>query len=933
MFVELVYNAALLVTLSVFYGALSRFRTGDNFLYKIFVGLLFGFIAVAGMNIPVYYAEGIIYDGRSVILALAGLFGGGIASIFSILVAGTYRALIGGAGVVAGVATIIVCGLTGVFFRRIYKNKPEQISLFMLWVIGIAAHILMLISQLLLPWDKATDVIRNIWVPVLLVFPLATLLIGIMLRAEEKRIIAYATIEQSKRLFQALSENSPAGIFRADADGKIIYINNWICNLTGISLQDTVGNNWLNLVHPDDREWLHKKFTNAIKAGRNFHSEFRISNKNGNLIIVSAEAVPEPGENGKINGFVGTVTDITEQKRYQEALIQSEQNFREGLDESPLGIRITDSEGNTVYVNRALLDIFGGTAEEFIKLRFSSVYTPESYELHKMRKEKREKGEEVPMEYEISIVNCKGETRQLHVYRKEIVWDGSLHFQSLYSDITEKKAAEQALREREDSLREAERIGQMGHWENNMLTNKGKWSENCYRIFGHKPFEFEINFDYFLSRVYPEDIQLVKQGYAEILTNRQPIEQQVRIILPDGSLKWMLNKIEPVFSGDELVLLKGAIMDITKLRLAEDKLKLLNKSIEQTPISIVVTDAKGKIEYINPEFSKITGYSEEEAIGNRMNMLSSGTHSREFYDNMWGTILAGKDWIGEVQNRKKNGELYWESLIISPVFDTSGLITNFVGVIEDITEYKKMIEEITLAKEKAEEGERLKSAFLANMSHEIRTPLNAILGFTQMLISEDDLPEEQKNEFTSIVNRSSENLLQIINDILAISQLETNQLQIFKKQFNVNDMLSQIYSQCKLRMDDEPKKAVDLILDIPDQKITIDSDQVRITQVLMNLLTNSIKFTERGHIRFGILDYDISRIVFFVSDTGIGIEKSIQENMYERFRQADDSTTRLYGGVGLGLSIVKGLVELMKGEIHLESEIGKGTTFRISLPV
>ncbi|HCR89695.1 MAG TPA: PAS domain-containing sensor histidine kinase, partial [Prolixibacteraceae bacterium] len=224
--------------------------------------------------------------------------------------------------------------------------------------------------------------------------------------------------------------------------------------------------------------------------------------------------------------------------------------------------------------------------------------------------------------------------------------------------------------------------------------------------------------------------------------------------------------------------------------------------------------------------------------------------------------------------------------------------------------------------------------FLANMSHEIRTPLNAILGFTQMLAYEEDLSREEKSEYTSIISRSADGLLQIINDILSISQLETRQLHVLRKQFVVQEMLSDIYSQCKLRMvGDDTGKTVDLILEVSDDEIIIDSDQVRITQILMNLLTNSIKFTGHGYIRFGVLHYDASGIEFFVTDTGIGIEKSIQKNMFERFRQADISNTRLYGGVGLGLSIVKGLVELLGGEIHLESEVGKGTTFRIVLPV
>ncbi len=419
MVVDLVFNAALLIALSVFYRALTGLRKENIILYKIFVGSLFGLIAIVGMNIPVKYAPGIFYDGRSIILVLSGLFGGGIISGLAVLIAGVYRAMLGGIGVFAGISTIITSGLVGLFFRRIYKNRPENINPFILWIIGLVSQIFMLLSQLLLPWDKAFDVIQNIWVPVLLVFPLATLIIGTLLAAEEKQIVALETIKQSNRLFQTLSENSPVGIFRADANGMITYINARLSDMVEILPKDIAGYKWLNAVHPDDREFLSEKWRNAIISKTNIHFESRILKKDGSVVLVSAEAVPELREDGTVNGYVGTVKDITEQKRYQEALIRSEQNFRKVLDESPLGIRITDSVGTVVYVNDALLEIYGGTADEFINSQFSSIYTPESSRLHKIRKEKREKGEYVPIEYEISIVNLKGGTRHLHVYRKK----------------------------------------------------------------------------------------------------------------------------------------------------------------------------------------------------------------------------------------------------------------------------------------------------------------------------------------------------------------------------------------------------------------------------------------------------------------------------------------------------------------------------------
>ncbi len=1056
MFVEFTYNAALLITLSVLYGLLTRLRRGSNIQYKLFAGLLFGLIAIAGMYMPVQYKPGVFYDGRSVIMVLAGLFGGGIVSGISILLAGAYRIYLGGEGTVAGIMTIVSCVAVGLIFRRIYK-KPEDIRLIMLWVIGIIAHVLMLLSLLLLPWPLGLEVIQKIWGPVLLFFPVATFLIGILLITEEKRFSALIKIEKGERLFQTLSENSPVGIFRTRPDGCTTYVNPRWSRITGISYKNAMGKGWLDAVHPEDRNNVINKWRKAVDNQVDSVEEYRFIGEDGRVIWVYGEAVPEYSGDGEIIGYIGTIIDITQRKKFEKALVQSEENFRRSLDESPLGVRIINMQGENIYANQSLLDICGGgTLDEFLNMRFSNLYTEESSRLHAVRKEKRLNGEYVSSEYETAIINWKKEIRYLQVFRKEIIWNGIPHFQALYSDITERKIAEQALFENEEALKEAEQIAQMGSWTFYIDENISKWSENHYRILGFQPYEVEPSYESFKSRIHPEDLHLIYESQEKIDIYKKPVEIQLRITFPEKACRWILIKMIPHFDDERLVTVKGIIMDIndikqavlalqesernyrnlfenhsaiklminpldggiinanhaaakfygwtieelkgmnirqitvmeekkiekelkkavngknvhfefkhrladnavrnmevftskikfqgkdclhfiihnvTQKKEAEEKLKLLSKSIEQSPVSILITDPSGKIEYVNPKFSETTGYLPDEILGKNPNISKSGYHSREFYEDLWKTIFSGENWTGEVQNKRKNGELYWESVIISPMLGSDGRITNFICVKEDITERKKMIREVIEAKEKAEESERLKSAFLANMSHEIRTPLNAILGFTQMLSFEPDLSPEEKEEYSSIINKSAESLLQIISDILDISQLETRQLKIFKKQFTIQEMFSDIFSQCKKKMTDEQKEKIDLKMEMPDEKIVIYTDYIRLTQILMNLLTNAIKFTEKGYINFGIFYHDQNQIGFFVSDTGIGIAKSIQRSIFERFRQADNSTTRIYGGTGLGLSIVKSLTELLGGEIHLESEEGEGTTFRFYLPV
>ena len=266
---------------------------------------------------------------------------------------------------------------------------------------------------------------------------------------------------------------------------------------------------------------------------------------------------------------------------------------------------------------------------------------------------------------------------------------------------------------------------------------------------------------------------------------------------------------------------------------------------------------------------------------------------------------------------------------ISPIFNGEGVITNFVAIKEDITERIKMLEELVTAKQKAEEGDRLKSAFLANMSHEIRTPLNSIIGFSDLL-NDPDFDEAEKSKFSKAIVNSGNNLLFIINDILDLSMIESGQLKIRKEQFSVKKLLLNLESEFKAKAID---KGVDLHVKIPlrNNDIVIENDVNRTRQVFTNLITNALKFTNKGFVEIGFITRD-NCIQFFVKDTGIGIASDNFLAIFDRFRQVEINQTRNYGGNGLGLAISKNLVEIMGGRIWVESELGKGSIFNFTLP-
>jgi signal transduction histidine kinase len=264
--------------------------------------------------------------------------------------------------------------------------------------------------------------------------------------------------------------------------------------------------------------------------------------------------------------------------------------------------------------------------------------------------------------------------------------------------------------------------------------------------------------------------------------------------------------------------------------------------------------------------------------------------------------------------------------------DANGQISNYIIIKEDISVQKQLISDLEIARKRAEESEQLKTAFLANMSHEIRTPLNGILGFTELLTSGIELLPEQREAYGTIIYKSAEGLLQIINDVLDVSRLEAGHIRVEHRPFIINDALSSLHGLYSKKMKDKGKGHIKLILEIPDEKIEVTADENRFSQIMINLLDNAVKFTDAGQISFGISEINESHIEFMVADTGLGIRYEKQLVIFDRFSQADDSIAGRFGGTGLGLAIVKKLTEIMGDGISLESEPGKGSIFKFHLP-
>lgn len=348
MYLSLLQNVVLLLALSTLYSLLSRLRWKSEMWARILSGLLFGVVAIIGMNFPFRYSPGIIYDGRSIILSLAGLFGGGITAALSALIAGIYRGYLGGAGVWAGLATILGCSSLGVVFHRIYKIRPERLNIFSLYIFGICAHIVMLASQLLLPpWPAGPVVISRIWLPILLIFPFVTVLVGLLLSDEEARIRGERALLKARNYVEKIIQTANVIFVQLDKQGRVVILNQAAEQITGYSSEEIQDRKWFEILIPPDRYpqvWEgDKSITDSTGMPDLFESPILTKSGEERYIVWQKNSIID---NSDTTGTISFGMDITERRRAEEELISLKENLERQVAEKTreLQDRIADLE-------------------------------------------------------------------------------------------------------------------------------------------------------------------------------------------------------------------------------------------------------------------------------------------------------------------------------------------------------------------------------------------------------------------------------------------------------------------------------------------------------------------------------------------------------------------------------------------------------------
>lgn len=445
-------------------------------------------------------------------------------------------------------------------------------------------------------------------------------------------------------------------------------------------------------------------------------------------------------------------------------------------------------------------------------------------------------------------------------------------------------------------------------------------SPSVNTVLGYDPAEMvgKSFLDFVFHDDQPVSLDLLLKG----VERDEPIEHQV--LDADGTYRIMESSIQDKSDDPDIGGLLVTSRDVTARRRAELIQMRLNMVVEQNPSSVVITDTSGQIEYVNPEFERSTGYTRAEALGQNPNILNSGKTDPAVFNDMYENIRAGRVWRGEFINRKKDGEMYTENVIIAPIKNERGDITNYVALKENITELKK-------ARELAESANKAKSEFLSRMSHELRTPLNAIIGFSKLLVeSKQDPLTDKQAEQASRIHGAGQHLTQMISKILDFSRMEAGKLALHLETLPAGEVIG----ECIMLTDHLTKK--NRITVTTDPSLTgipqLMVDRVRFKQVMVNLISNGIKYNVKdGRVLISAtVENDFVNII--VTDTGIGMSSEQQKELFTPFtRLAEDAVS--IEGTGIGMTITKQLVEAMDGTISLNSEKDEGSVFTVSLPI
>lgn len=742
-FLALIQNAALLLAMAFIYDMMtSRYRLKHRLIVQIYVGISLGLLAIILMLSPWQYVPGIVFDTRSVLLGISGLFFGAVPTTVAMFMAAVFRLSQGGAAAGIGVGVIFASGILGIFWKYRNRKSTEQPTWWQLYGFGVLVHLIMLLFMLLLPWETALHVLHHISLPVLLIYPLATAMLGSLMLIRQRRDQMSKALQTSEERLRMALKASKQGLYDLNVQSGNVIVNAEYALILGYDPQDfrETNGDWIARMHPEDRSAVLAAYRNYL-AGKTeeFRAEFRQRTRSGQWKwVLSMGKLVEHDAHGQPLRMLGTFSDITERRQSEEQTRKAEMEKADLLEEaqqarltlqrlfeeqtlasaeiertsqllaevlnaaSEVSIVATDPQGIITVFNRGAEKMLGYTAEEMVGKQ-----TPTAFHLtSELQTRYAELGadRDTPIkdfaDYMARATTADAAHREWTYTSKQgehisvslviTAMRSPAHeivgYLGIAQDITASKKAQAGWRLAQFCIDHAA-IGIYRMDKNGNILEANQ--QGCNSL-GYSREE--------LSRMSVFDIDPTftkkhwQQHHKDMLAQgSRTIETQHK--RKDGSI-FPVEITVDYFEYEGKTLSYSFVRDITERKRQENTLRKLSQVVEQSPTAVILTDPQGNIEYANPKFTQITGYSLTEVHGKNPRLLKSGETSTEEYRDLWTTITAGKEWHGEFHNRRKDGSLFWEHASISPVRNETGDISHFLAIKEDITDRKHYEEQL-----------------------------------------------------------------------------------------------------------------------------------------------------------------------------------------------------------------------------------------------
>lgn len=739
-------------------------------------------------------------------------------------------------------------------------------------------------------------------------------------------------LKQQISFFEQVYFQSSLSTQILDKDGWCLKINPKLTELFGVQPEDIEGKKYnifkdQSLIDGRIIPLLKRVFKKGKTAEWNILFDIGKAADSQNIKVARRhkrwfhnKAYPVFDNNGKIRNVIIHHEDITDKKEIEERI----KMLAFSLENITECVSITDLNDNIIYVNQAFLKIYGYSLRDIIGKNVAVLRPGKISGVP----ENRIYPKTIEGGWQGNLMNLKknGSVFPIHL-STAIVKDENnkpIALIGIAIDITSRLEQEKLLKDSEEKYR---LLAEASH---DMIFIIGVSDEIIYvnnygaEQFGLKPAQMigKKRNEFFRNSTSKHQGRRLQK----IFETKESLYVEDKIEL-SGKILHLGTWLVPIKdSSGEVISVMRVSRDITKRVLQDKELLKLSSAVEQSPVSVLITNTSGYIEYVNPTFTKVTGYCLDEVKGKNPKILSSGESPKSVYKKLWETITSGKTWQGEFHNKRKSGELFWEYASISPIIDKQGEITSFIAIKEDITQKKLAQLELVAAKEKAEEMSELKTKFLANMSHELRTPLIGVLGYAEILLN--DLNEDDQKEMVSTIFNSGKRLLNTLNLLLDLSRIESNKEELNFSKKNIGEITTNAVKLFSMNAESK-----NLVLETKIiNNIEAEIDERIFVQIINNLVNNAIKFTDEGNITVEI-DSEITDFIVRIKDTGIGIPKDKQEIIFDEFRQVSEGLSRRHQGTGLGLTITKKYIEMLNGTISVESIESIGSVFTVKIPI